>query len=77
MRESGISASGVDLDLDMIPLCREKGPLLQAPGADVARFNEGIDRLDTLLFGFQEYAVIGQASLARPHETLPSSERES
>jgi SAM-dependent methyltransferase len=41
-------------------------PSLQAPGADFARFNEGIDRLNTLLFGFQEYAVIGQKSLARP-----------
>ena len=61
MRESGISAGGVDLNPDMIPLCREKGPSLQVPGADVARFNEGI----------------GQTSLARPHGTQPSSERES
>jgi hypothetical protein len=61
----------------MILLCREKGLLLHAPGADFARFNEGIDRLDTRLFGFQEYAVIGQKSLARPHETPSSSERES
>jgi hypothetical protein len=59
MRESGISARGVDLNLDMILPCREKGLLLQAPGTDVGRFNEGI----------------GQKSLARPHETLPSSER--
>jgi O-antigen chain-terminating methyltransferase len=51
-------------------------PSLQAPGADFARFNEGIDRLNTLLFGFQEYAVIGQKSLARPPESLPSKERE-
>jgi len=52
-------------------------PSLQAPGADFTRFNEGIDRLNTLLFGFQEYAVIGRKSLARPSENLPSSERES
>ena len=52
-------------------------PLLQAPGADFGRFNEGIDRLNTLLFGFQEYAVIGRKSLAPPHQTLPSSERDS
>jgi O-antigen chain-terminating methyltransferase len=52
-------------------------PLLQAPGADFTRFNEGIDRLNTLLFGFQEYAVIGRKSLAGPPENLPSSERES
>jgi hypothetical protein len=61
MGESGISARCVDLNLDMIHPCREKGPSLQARGADVARFNEGI----------------GQTSLARPHETQPSSERES
>ena len=52
-------------------------PSLQLPGADLRRFNEGIDRLNSLLFGFQEYAVIGRKSLARPHETLPSPERES
>ena len=52
-------------------------PLLQVPGADLERFNEGIDRLNTLLFGFQEYAVIGRKSLAPPHQDLPSSERDS
>jgi O-antigen chain-terminating methyltransferase len=52
-------------------------PSLQLPGADLRRFNEGIDRLNSLLFGFQEYAVIGRKSLARPHEALPSPERES
>ena len=35
-------------------------PLLQAPGADLERFNEGIERLNSLLFGFQDYAVIGR-----------------
>ena len=52
-------------------------PLLHVPGADLDRFNEGIDRLNTLLFGFQDYAVIGRKSLAPPHENLPSSERDS
>jgi SAM-dependent methyltransferase len=52
-------------------------PLLEAPGADFGRFNEGIDRLNTLLFGFQDYAVIGRKSLAPPHQDLPSSERDS
>jgi O-antigen chain-terminating methyltransferase len=52
-------------------------PLLEAPGADFGRFNEGIDRLNTLLFGFQEYAVIGRKSLAPQHQDLPSSERDS
>ena len=52
-------------------------PLLQVPGADLERFNEGIARLNTLLYGFQEYAVIGRKSLALPHQDLPSSERDS
>jgi 2-polyprenyl-3-methyl-5-hydroxy-6-metoxy-1,4-benzoquinol methylase len=52
-------------------------PLLEAPGADFGRFNEGIDRLNTLLFGFQDYAVIGRKSLAPPHQDLPSSELDS
>src|SRR5688500_11249301 len=52
-------------------------PLLQVPGADLERFNEGIDRLNTLLFGFQDYAVIGRKSLAPPHQNPPSSERDS
>ena len=52
-------------------------PLLQVPGADLERFNEGIDRLNTLLFGFQDYAVIGRKSLAPTHQDLPSSERDS
>ena len=40
-------------------------PLLQGPGADFARFNEGIERLNSLLFGFQDYAVIGRKDSAR------------
>ena len=43
-------------------------PFLQAPGADLERFNEGIDRLNTLLFGFQDYAMIGRKSLGSPHQ---------
>jgi hypothetical protein len=35
-------------------------PLLQAPGADLEAFNQGIERLNSLLFGFQDYAVIGR-----------------
>jgi O-antigen chain-terminating methyltransferase len=37
-------------------------PLLQVPGADLERFNEGIDRLNTLLFGYMDYAVVGYRS---------------
>jgi len=35
-------------------------PSLHAPGADVESFNGGIERLNALLFGFQDYAVIGR-----------------
>ncbi len=35
-------------------------PPLPGPGPDVERFNQGIERLNSLLFGFQDYAVIGQ-----------------
>jgi O-antigen chain-terminating methyltransferase len=52
-------------------------PLLHVPGADLERFNEGIDRLNSLLFGFQDYAVIGRKPLAPPHQDRPSSERDS
>lgn len=34
-------------------------PHLQTPGADFERLNQGIERLNALLFGFQDYAVIG------------------
>jgi 2-polyprenyl-3-methyl-5-hydroxy-6-metoxy-1,4-benzoquinol methylase len=40
-------------------------PLLQGPGADFDRFNAGIERLNSLLFGFQDYAVIGRKASAR------------
>jgi 2-polyprenyl-3-methyl-5-hydroxy-6-metoxy-1,4-benzoquinol methylase len=35
-------------------------PALQAPGLDASQFNQAIDRLNSLLFGFQDYAVIGR-----------------
>jgi SAM-dependent methyltransferase len=35
-------------------------PVLRAPGADLEQFNQGIERLNALLFGFQDYAVIGR-----------------
>ena len=39
-----------------------KLPRLELPGASVGPFNQGIDRLNALLFGFQDYAVIGTKS---------------
>jgi SAM-dependent methyltransferase len=35
-------------------------PPLAAPGADIEQFNRGVERLNSLLFGFQDYAVIGR-----------------
>lgn len=35
-------------------------PSLASDGADAERFNRGIERLNSLLFGFQDYAVIGR-----------------
>jgi O-antigen chain-terminating methyltransferase len=35
-------------------------PPLEIAGADVERFNGGIERLNALLYGFQDYAVIGR-----------------
>jgi 2-polyprenyl-3-methyl-5-hydroxy-6-metoxy-1,4-benzoquinol methylase len=40
-------------------------PLLQGPGGEFDRFNAGIERLNSLLFGFQDYAVIGRKDSAR------------
>ena len=40
-------------------------PSLKAPGADLEPFNESIERLNSLLFGFQDYAVIGRKAPAR------------
>jgi len=35
-------------------------PSLQSPVADFGPFNEGLERLNLLLFGFQDYTLIGQ-----------------
>jgi SAM-dependent methyltransferase len=35
-------------------------PALAGDGAEAERFNRGIERLNSLLFGFQDYAVIGR-----------------
>jgi 2-polyprenyl-3-methyl-5-hydroxy-6-metoxy-1,4-benzoquinol methylase len=39
-------------------------PSLHVPGVDVDRFNQGIERLNSLLFGFLDYAVIGRKDWA-------------
>ena len=39
-------------------------PLLQAPAVNLEPFNQGIERLNALLFGFQDYAVIGRKGRA-------------
>jgi 2-polyprenyl-3-methyl-5-hydroxy-6-metoxy-1,4-benzoquinol methylase len=41
-------------------------PSLPASAPDVEPFNRGIERLNTLLFGFQDYAVIGRKAPATP-----------
>jgi len=45
-------------------------PRLHTAGADVEQFNQGIERLNALLFGFQDYAVIGRKGLASANEDL-------
>lgn len=35
-------------------------PPLHAPGVDTAQFNHAIERVNSILFGFQDYAVIGR-----------------
>ncbi len=45
-------------------------PSLEAPGADLEPFNRGIERLNSLLFGFQDYAVIGRKVLAKARQDL-------
>jgi O-antigen chain-terminating methyltransferase len=37
-----------------------KIPPLEAAGVEIERFNQGIERLNALVFGFQDYAVIGR-----------------
>jgi SAM-dependent methyltransferase len=39
-------------------------PSLDLRGADVDRFNQGIERVNSLLFGFRDYAVIGRKHVA-------------
>ena len=41
-----------------------KVPLLQASAVNIESFNQGIERLNGLLFGFQDYAVIGRKGRA-------------
>jgi SAM-dependent methyltransferase len=43
-------------------------PRLDIPGAAVEQFNQGIERLNSLLFGLQDYAVIGRKRWAGTHE---------
>jgi SAM-dependent methyltransferase len=45
-------------------------PLLQTPDPALAPFNQGIERLNSLLFGFQDYAVIGRKGWANARETV-------
>ena len=45
-------------------------PSLEAPGAELEPFNRGIERLNALLFGFQDYAVIGRKVLAKARQDL-------
>jgi SAM-dependent methyltransferase len=44
-------------------------PLLRTDDPALAPFNEGIERLNSLLFGFQDYAVIGRKGGVHPRET--------
>ncbi len=37
-------------------------PPLDAPAANREQFNEGLERLNRLLYGFQDYAIIGRAA---------------
>jgi O-antigen chain-terminating methyltransferase len=41
-------------------------PPLAVADIDVEPFNQGIERLNSLLFGFQDYAVIGRKGLGQP-----------
>jgi SAM-dependent methyltransferase len=47
-------------------------PFLQGPGPDIERFNQGIERLNSLLFGFQDYAVIGRKDGAGARQDIAS-----
>jgi SAM-dependent methyltransferase len=45
-------------------------PALQAPGPNLEQFNQGIERLNALLFGFQDYAVIGRKRPVSAHADM-------
>jgi O-antigen chain-terminating methyltransferase len=45
-------------------------PPLDIPGAAVEPFNRGIERLNALLYGFQDYAVVGRKRWSSTHEDL-------
>ena len=45
-------------------------PHIEVPGADLELFNQGIERLNWLIFGFQDFAVIGRKGRARAHRDL-------
>ena len=49
-----------------------KIPPAQVSGADLERFNQGIERLNSLLFGFQDYAVVGRKGRATAHQGIIS-----
>jgi SAM-dependent methyltransferase/molybdopterin converting factor small subunit len=49
-------------------------PLLQMHDPALAPFNQGIERLNSLLFGFQDYAVIGRKGGANEPDTVISPE---
>jgi SAM-dependent methyltransferase len=51
-------------------------PALHAAAGNFEQFNQGIDRLNSLLFGFQDYAVIGhKAAVVSETESVPASPR--
>jgi len=49
-------------------------PSLEVPGADLDAFNRGIERLNSLLFGFQDYAVIGWKAPVAGRQGIPAAE---
>jgi SAM-dependent methyltransferase len=53
---------GVEIKLSAPVDAYFKIPSLQAPGMDASQFNQAIERVNSILFGFQDYAVIGRKS---------------
>jgi O-antigen chain-terminating methyltransferase len=49
-------------------------PSLEVPGADLEAFNQGIERLNSLLFGFRDYAVIGWKAPLAGRQGIPAAE---